>query len=100
MTEPTAYALRVLEAVRRIPRGRVMSYGDVAEWMGEGSPRAVGRVLFGWGGDVPWHRVLMADGSPAPRHTAEQLALLSKERVALTADGRRVDMRHARWNGR
>ena len=51
------YTERVLSLVERIPPGRVMSYGDVAEWLGEGGPRQVGRVLALHGGGVPWWRV-------------------------------------------
>ncbi|MFD0886905.1 MGMT family protein, partial [Streptosporangium algeriense] len=54
---PTPYAERVLDLVERIPAGRVMSYGDIAEYLGEGGPRQVGRVMSTWGGGVPWWRV-------------------------------------------
>ena len=50
---PGAYADRVLDLVERIPPGRVMSYGDIAEYLGEGGPRQVGRVMSTWGGAVP-----------------------------------------------
>jgi alkylated DNA nucleotide flippase Atl1 len=98
--EPSAYAERVLSVVAQIPAGTVMSYGDVAEFMGEGSPRAVGRVMFRWGADVPWHRVVMADGRPKPHGSDEQLALLRDDGTPMTAAGTRVDMRQARWDGR
>ena len=49
--------------VEAIPPGRVMSYGDIAEYLGEGGPRQVGRVMALWGGGVPWWRVIHADGS-------------------------------------
>ena len=39
------YAEKVLEVAELIPPGRVMTYGDVAEWLGEGGPRQVGRVM-------------------------------------------------------
>src|SRR5438270_745222 len=48
----TVFAQRVLHAVDRIPRGRVMSYGDVPEFVGMGSSRAAGVVLSGHGGEV------------------------------------------------
>lgn len=97
--EPTAYAERVLAVIAQIPPGTVMSYGDVAEFMGEGSARAVGRVLFAWGGDVPWQRVVMSTGEPKPHGRDEHLARLREERTPLSADGSRVDMRRARWDG-
>jgi alkylated DNA nucleotide flippase Atl1 len=83
------YAERVLDVVERIPPGKVMSYGDVAEYLGEGGPRQVGRVMSTWGGGVPWWRVVHADGTGA--HWREEGTPLR---------GERVDMRLARWDGR
>ncbi|EST36503.1 hypothetical protein N566_16170, partial [Streptomycetaceae bacterium MP113-05] len=60
------YAERVLDVTERIPPGRVMTYGDIAEWLGEGGPRQVGRVMALYGGAVPWWRVVRADGRPLP----------------------------------
>ncbi|GAC1330882.1 MAG: hypothetical protein NVSMB13_19040 [Mycobacteriales bacterium] len=94
------YAERVLAVVEAIPAGRVMSYGDVCEYLGESSARAVGMVLYAHGSEVAWHRVVMASGAPAPQHAAEQLARLCAEGVPLTARGNRVDMTAARWDGR
>lgn len=88
----------MLDAVDRIPRGRVLSYGDVAELVGAGSARAVGTVMARHGVEVPWHRVLHNDGSCARRTAERQLALLRSERVPMI--GQRVDMRLARWDGR
>jgi alkylated DNA nucleotide flippase Atl1 len=62
------YAERVLEVAELIPPGRVMTYGDVAEWLGEGGPRQVGRVMALYGGAVPWWRVVRADGRLLPGH--------------------------------
>ncbi len=92
------FAKRVLDAVDRIPRGRVMSYGDVAEYVGAGSARAVGTVMARHGSEVPWHRVLHSDGSCATHKSDRQLALLRAEGVAMR--GERVDMTVARWDGR
>ncbi|MEP7055401.1 MAG: MGMT family protein [Actinomycetota bacterium] len=97
---PSAYAERVLAVVVQIPTGRVMSYGDIAEFMGEGSARGVGRVLFRWGSDVPWQRVVMAGGAPKPHGSDEHLARLRYEGTPLSSDGSRVDMVQARWDGR
>jgi O-6-methylguanine DNA methyltransferase len=94
----TVFAQRVLDAVDRIPRGRVMSYGDVAEYVGLGSARAVGMVMARYGAQVPWHRVLRADGTCAPGVAERQLAALRREKAPLHGD--RVDMARARWDGR
>ena len=98
--EPPAYALDVLEVVEQIPAGRVMSYGDVAEFLGAGGPRQVGWVMSHFGSDVPWWRVLRADGTPLAGH--ERRALDGVPEGAHSACGRaveRVDMRRARWDG-
>ncbi len=57
------YAERVLDVTESIPPGRVMTYGDVAEYLEEGGPRQVGRVMSLYGGGVPWWRVVRADGA-------------------------------------
>ncbi len=63
---PTPYAVAVLELVDRIPRGKVMSYGDVAEYVGSGSGRTVGAVMSRHGHEVPWHRVVQSTGGTQP----------------------------------
>jgi methylated-DNA-protein-cysteine methyltransferase-like protein len=83
---------RVREVVAAIPGGCVLAYGDVAARAGEpGRARLVGRILAEDGHDLPWHRVLRADGSPAPHLAAEQLSRLRAEGV-LAGNGR-VSMR-------
>lgn len=94
----TPFAQSVLDAVDRIPRGRVMSYGDVAEYVGAGSARAVGTVMARYGGEVPWHRVLHSDGTCATHKSDRQLEMLRAEGVPMR--GARVDMAAARWDGR
>ena len=60
------YSARVLDVVDAIPSGQVMSYGDIAEYLGSGGPRQVGKVLATYGGGVAWWRVIHSDGTPAP----------------------------------
>ncbi|MEV7972923.1 MGMT family protein [Cellulomonas sp. NPDC089187] len=98
-------AVRAL--VRRIPPGRAMTYGLIAEvvadqliaagGVGRGGPRQVGRIMAAGDGDWPWWRVVNAAGSP-PAHYAERaLAALRAESTPLTADGTRVALRRAVW---
>lgn len=87
---------KVRAAVAAIPPGSVASYGDIAELTRAPSPRLVGRVLAEDGNDLPWHRVLRSDGTPAPHLVHRQLELLRAEGVL--ADGQRVNMRKYRWN--
>jgi methylated-DNA-protein-cysteine methyltransferase-like protein len=89
---------RILDCVDRIPAGRVMSYGDVAEYVGSRSARMVGRVLAADGGGVPWHRVVRADGRCAAHLYRDQRQRLLAEGVRFTDD--HVDMRRFRWDGR
>lgn len=95
--EPPPFAQRVLDVVDAIPAGRVMAYGDIAEFLGEGGPRQVGKVMSTWGGAVPWHRVVRADGRPAPCHDGEAVQLLRADNTPMRGD--RVDMTKARWDG-
>ena len=95
--EPTGFAERVLDVVERIPPGRVMAYGDIAEYLGEGGPRQVGHVMALWGGGVPWWRVTRADGSLSPSHVDRARPHYVAEGTPLR--GERVDMGQARWNG-
>ena len=94
---PTAYARAVLDVVDRIPAGKVMTYGDVAELMGRGSPRTVGTVLTNHGREVPWQRVVQASGRPAEPYLQEALRLLASEGCPLR--GEEVDLVAARWDG-
>jgi alkylated DNA nucleotide flippase Atl1 len=95
------YAEQVLAVVEEIPPGRVMSYGDVAEYLGTGGPRQVGRVMSQWGGAVAWWRVIHADGSLLAGHEREALARYRSEGTPLRRAGdgavTGVDMRRARW---
>ena len=91
-------AHRILACVEAIPPGTVMTYGDVAEFVGTRSARIVGRVLAQDGGTVPWHRVLRADGTCAEHIHTEQRQRLLSEGVRFVGD--RVDLRSHRWDGR
>ncbi|WP_035775377.1 MGMT family protein, partial [Arthrobacter sp. H5] len=65
MSEPVIdYQEAVLEVVRLIPSGHVLSYGDIAEILDHGGPRQVGAVMAACGADVAWWRVIRAGGEP------------------------------------
>lgn len=85
----------VLALVERIPAGRVMSYGAIADYLGRGGPRQVGAVMSHHGGGVPWHRVVAANGRVVPGHEVEALGRLRAEGTPLRGD--KVDMRSAAW---
>ena len=92
----------MLAVVRRIPRGRVATYGDVAALAGRpGAARAVGNIMRGCGRpDVPCHRVIAAGGQLGGYGGNEALkrALLVAEGVAFrgkrVADLKKVRIRH------
>jgi methylated-DNA-protein-cysteine methyltransferase related protein len=92
---PEERVVAVLDLVDAIPPGRVMSYGDIAGYLGIPSARQVGRVMSLHGHEVPWQRVVMSDGRPAPHHERAQLAQLRADGTPI-ANGR-VDMARARW---
>jgi len=97
------FASQVLDLADSIPPGRVMSYGDVAEYLGQGGPRQVGRVMALWGGSAPWWRVVHADGSLLCGHEQAALRAYRAEGTPLREPARggpcRIDMRRARWDG-
>ena len=85
----------VFDAVERIPRGRVSTYGAIGELIGVG-PRRVARARSsGGGGAVAGHRVGGADGSAAEPVRVRQLELLAAEGVPMR-DGR-VVLSAVRW---
>ena len=93
------YAEAVLDVVERIPAGRVMSYGAIAEYLmprfGRGSARRVGTIMALHGGAVPWHRVVNAAGRTPPGHEVAARRLLTAEGV--TFRGAHVDMVAHAW---
>lgn len=106
IAELPVHAERVLDVADLIPPGRVMTYGDVAEWLGDGGPRQVGRVMALYGSAAPWWRVVRADGTLLPGHELRALGHYREEGTPLRpaprdADGHvpRLDMKRARWDG-
>lgn len=94
------YADLVLEVAARIPSGCVLAYGDIAEIIGYGGPRQVGSVMSHYGSDVPWWRIVRADGRPAQGLEREARAHHLEEGTPLVGgqlSGSRVDLRLARW---
>lgn len=83
---------RIYGIVRRIPRGRVATYGQVAQLAGLAhAPRVVGYALHALppGSGVPWHRVINAQGRVSARAGEPAGSLL--QRLSLEAEGVRFD---------
>jgi methylated-DNA-protein-cysteine methyltransferase-like protein len=102
VTAPPTYA-RIYDVVRRIPRGRVATYGQVAELAGlRDHARQVGYALHALpaGTTVPWHRVLNARGTLSlrrePGAEITQRLLLEREGIRFDAGGR-VSLARVRW---
>lgn len=101
---------RVFAVVKRIPRGKVASYGQVGRLIGAPrSARYVGYALRANPSpgqdpaDIPCHRVVFKDGSMATGFAfggpGEQRKMLEAEGVAFNDEGR-VDMAACQWDGR
>ena len=84
----TTFDRAVYALVRRIPRGRTVTYGQVAAMLGRPrAARAVGGAMRRCPAGVPWHRVLNASGRISRRARA---ASMLTQRILLEQDGVRV----------
>jgi len=97
---------RIYAVVRQIPRGRVATYGQVAELAGlAGHARQVGYALHALpdSSTVPWHRVVNARGEISLRRSAGadqlQRMLLEEEDVAFDIRGR-INLKRVGWRRR
>jgi methylated-DNA-protein-cysteine methyltransferase-like protein len=85
------YRERVYRIVRSIPAGRVMTYGQIAEVLGDGyTARTVGFVMHGSDDKTPWHRVINAQGACS---TGGLVLPHDKQRRMLEAEGIRFNER-------
>lgn len=77
---------RIIDVVRLIGEGEVVTYGDIAEVAGfPGRSRLVGALLAATDEDLPWWRVVDASGRLVPGHEGEQAQLLGEEDVVVRA---------------
>jgi len=101
------FAGRVYAIVAQIPEGRVTTYGMIARQLGmPGAARTVGWAMHHCPSDLPWHRVITANGrpagDPAGHRVALQWALLSDEGIEPDSRGRtrprRIDLVRYGWD--
>lgn len=99
----TVSRTKIWAVVRRIPKGRVATYGQIATLAGlDGHARQVGYAMAALpqGSDVPWHRVVNSFGEISPRSAGDshelQRLLLESEGVEFNAKGT-IDLRRYRW---
>lgn len=84
---PNLFA-RIYSLVRKIPRGRVVSYSQIARALGmPRGARTVGWAMHDCPNDVPWHRVVNAQGQISARPTLG----FQTQRTRLKAEGVRFD---------
>src|SRR5215831_705350 len=99
------YRERVYKIVRRIPRGRVMTYGQIAYMLGEGyTPRTIGFVMHGADeNNTPWHRVINSQGKCSTGRIVlpadKQQRLLEREGVKFD-DAGRCDLEKVLWKAK
>jgi methylated-DNA-protein-cysteine methyltransferase-like protein len=95
---------RIYDLVAIVPRGRVVTYGAIAEIVGGCTPRMVGYAMAAtpWWRNVPWQRVINSQGKVSPRlhgtgHVSQR-ELLEKEGIVFDARDR-VDLDRYGWSG-
>jgi len=120
----TEYIEAVAKLVYQIPKGRVMTYGLIAEIiydeLGYGSPRVVGNVMANSFGsdsararlaasgkpvvgpvqdnfDLPWWRVVNVQGDPPAQYRTAALAAFAREQTPMKRNGEQVDVKAAIW---
>ena len=87
---------RVLELVERVPPGRVVTYGLIADAIGHGGARQVGRVMSLEGAAVSWWRVVRANGT-LPSHLMTDAQQHWQDEGTPVRNGR-VDVPAALWS--
>lgn len=97
----TKFQTKVLEALKKIPKGKVVTYADLARYIG--SPRAVRAVGTAIGKNphlirVPCHRVIRSDGSVGSyvKGSKKKTQLLQKEGVKVV--GNKIDLKKYQYN--
>ena len=107
IANPDSTRQRIYAVVRRVPRGKVATYGQIAMLAGlEGQARQVGYAMAAVPSSsaVPWHRIINAQGRVSMRSTGTgstvvQQQLLEREGVVFDGGGR-VSLSRFRWNPR
>jgi methylated-DNA-protein-cysteine methyltransferase-like protein len=107
--DPEAFNIRVWELVRKVPSGKVATYGQIAlmlpppagvdfESYRAFSPRWVGGAMAACPDDVPWQRVINSQGKISERPGAQkQRLLLEQEGIVFVKD--KIDLKKYGWGG-
>jgi len=102
-TVPAPLRARIYTVVRQIPEGKVATYGQIAAIVGDCTARMVGYAMAAVDEpDVPWQRVINAQGKISPRAdgggAVEQRVRLEAEGIHFDENGR-VALNRVRWYG-
>jgi methylated-DNA-protein-cysteine methyltransferase related protein len=103
LADEASYREKVYDLVRQIPKGRVMTYGQIAEILGEGyTARTVGYVMHGADSEnVPWQRVINAQGKCSTGKMTLpvnlQQSILESEGIKFNASGK-CDLSAVLWS--
>jgi methylated-DNA-protein-cysteine methyltransferase-like protein len=102
-TAKTSVYERIYGVVRRIPQGKVATYGQVAKRVGRCTPRMVGYAMAALSGrtEIPWQRVINFKGEISQRRHGDgslrQRILLEAEGIHFDSRGR-VDLKNVGWD--
>ncbi len=101
LADDKLYRSRVFDLVRKIPAGRVMTYGQIAAHLGDGyTPRTVGYVMHAAEDGVPWQRVINSQGKCSTGRLTMPLnlqqELLEAEGIVFSAAGK-CDLQVVLW---
>jgi len=91
----------IYQLVKKIPRGRVITYGELAEKLRlPGGARAAGYAMAACpnGRGIPWHRVVGAGGRLLIREPYASLQRRLLETEGISVEGRRIDMSRYSWS--
>lgn len=96
----TAKYQQIYDVVRRVPKGKVATYGQIALYVDRCTPRMVGYAMAAlMEDDVPWQRIVNAQGGISPRADGDgaliQRRLLEAEGVKFSENGR-IDLKKYR----
>lgn len=109
-SEQAAFSNLVWKVVRRIPAGKVSSYGQIAAFIPKPAgvssedyrafrAQWVGRAMAGCPADVPWQRVVNAQGKISTRRGAEQQRKLLESEGVIFDARQRIDLAQYAWAG-
>lgn len=107
-TQEMTFSERVVAIARMIPKGRVMTYGDIARAAQGGAPSAqsvtsiLGKAYDHGITDIPFHRIVYADGRVwlDAKHHKERMKRYAEEGIPIDERGRIVGFEAVRWDPR